>query len=555
VALKHSLQSLALTLWSILALCGFSAAAGAVDGSEEVRHRFEAMTAGFQVTAGQQPLLAGEALREFYEKRNFELAWFQDNRLRPEALDLLRTIDRSAGEGLQPGDYHQEAIARRIEGLSLTSTVAAQIDLDLLLSDAFLLLGSHLLAGKVNPETLAPEWAADRHGVEMAPLLAQALETGSVEAMLDTLRPSQPGYQRLREERKRMSDLMAEGNWENIPTGPLIHPGNVDPRIPLIRTRLIALGDYARPELSGVPVKTAALADKHAYNIELLAAVSRFQARHDLEPDGIIGPGTIAELNTSPANRLRKIEINMERWRWMPEQLGSLHVLVNLAGAYLQVISENRPILKKTIVSGSTCRSTPVFSDEIGYLVFNPSWTVPPTLAAQAGLPEIHDPSSLKRLGFKLYRGWGDDRAELEPGSVGTEAAPYRLVQTPGPLNALGRIKVMFPNRFNFYLHGKASEGSFSKSEAPFSYDCVRVENPLALADVLLGQESGWSHKRFKNSAETVTESQALYLKEPIPIHVQYLTAWAGQDGILQLRRDVHGRDRPVAEALAKTPG
>lgn len=553
----HSLQALSVKLWSLCFLMVFSTALLAADSiSDKVRHRFEHMLAGYPMVAAERPLQTGPTLLEFYEARHFELAWFEGGQLRPEARDLLRTVDRSAGEGLQPTDYHQHTIARLIGGFTPTSPIETQVDLDLLLSDAFLLLGSHLLSGKVNPETLTPEWSARRPGQDMDALLVQALEAGSVEAMLDTLRPSQPGYHRLREERKRFADLAALGDWQPIPTGPLIRPGNSDSRLEAIRNRLVALGDHA-PIAVALDPETEADANRQTYDIELLAAVSRLQARHGLKADGVIGPDTISVLNISPEQRLQQIGTSMERWRWLPEQMGERHVLVNMAAPELQVIAEHKPIFKTGLAVGQACQQVPAFSDEIRYFVFNPSWTVPPALLVKGELAKFADRERLQTLGLSVYQHTESGRRKLDPGTVDWSTVPegglpFQIVQEPGPQNALGEVKIMFPNRRGVYLHDMPSAVPANTFNQPFDYGCMRVEKPLDLADLLLGKEQGWSRRFARDGGSGGSET--VYLHEPLPIHIQYLTAWADENGILQLRRDTLDRDPALMEALASHP-
>lgn len=556
----HVLKYLSVALAGILLVMGIcrGAVAGAVENpGSDIRYRLEAAQAGFPLIAAAEPLLARESLLSFYEDRHYERAWFAGDMLRPEARDLLRTIDRSAGEGLQPTDYHQHAIARLIGRLSPDTSNATRADLDLLLSDAFLLLGSHLLSGKVSPVTLRPEWAASRPGEDMAPLLDQALEAGAVEAMLDTLRPSQPGYQRMREERKRFADLNATSQWQEIPSGPLIRPGESDPRLSSIRERLVALGDHPGSTIPQAPLLPATTRSQ-TYDIALLAAVSRLQARHGLKADGIIGPETIGILNISPAERLRQIDVNMERWRWLPEQLGAQHVLVNLAGLQLNVVQEGKTTFKSALSVGPSCSEAPVFSDEISYFVFNPSWTVPPSVLASGNLKGAEEPGRLEALGFRVFRDWGAARHEVDPADVDWAnidkgGLPYQLVQAPGIYNPLGKVKIMFPNPFGVYLHDIPAAHPTTGVVPTFNQGCVRVEKALDMADLLLGKDQGWSRGYVRNAA--AGESQTLHMTEPMPIHVQYLTAWANESGILQVRRDLYQRDQRLASALASQPG
>lgn len=511
---------------------------------EGLRQRMEAIQSGYSAEAGGERLMASRALAEFYEARGYTLAW-ADPRSR---IALLTEIEALAQDGLVPTDYHllalRELMAQDWEDMS----PAARDDLDLLLSDSFLLLGSHLLEGKVNPETIDPEWFANRRQREMAPLLAEALSNSSITATLEVLRPSQEGYRQLKAARARIAGLVGEP-WADIPAGPALQRGMEDERLALIRRRLVVLGDLAPPSIEDEVVEPT------RFDAALDAAVKQFQSRHGLEDDGIVGRSTLAALNRTPEDRLQQIDLNLERWRWLPDSLGETHVLVNIAAFELKLIQQSQVRLTKRVIVGRPYRRTPVFSDEIRYLVFNPTWTVPRTLMLQDKLPEIiRDPNYIQRLGFSVYHGWGAERVQVDPTSVNWTSLssrnfPYQLVQAPGDQNALGQVKFMFPNKFDVYLHDTPSRELFRKAERSFSSGCIRVHEPLDLAMALLGSEKGWDRARIDTTVLS-KKTTTVTLNEPVPVHLEYWTAWAGDDGLLQFRNDVYTRDTRLYEAL-----
>jgi len=295
------------------------------------------------------------------------------------------------------------------------------------------------------------------------------------------------------------------------------------------------------------------------FSPDLEAAVKRFQARHGLDEDGIVGAATMRALNVSAAARVRQIRLNMERWRWLPQDLGARHLIVNIAGFALRLVDHEQEIMRMRVVAGQPYRQTPVFSDTISYLVLNPYWHVPHRIAVEDKLPLIkQNPDYLAQQHMTLLRGWGADAQVIDPATVDWSAVtadnfPYRLRQDPGPQNALGRVKFMFPNRHNVYLHDTPSRSLFTRAERSFSSGCIRLERPLALARYLLADQSAWTAARIQQVLDTNVE-RTVPLKQKVPVHLQYWTAWAERDGTVHFRRDVYERDASLARALSTPP-
>ena len=259
-------------------------------------------------------------------------------------------------------------------------------------------------------------------------------------------------------------------------------------------------------------------------------------------------------MNAPVEDRLRQIELNMERWRWLPQDLGRRHVIVNIAGFDVDVVDAGSVVMSMRAMVGRTYRRTPVFSGSMTYLVLAPFWHVPHSLAVRDQLPLIRrDRQHFSRLGIRVFQGWGADAAEIDPSSVDWSTVtardfPYRLRQDPGPLNALGRVKFMFPNKFNVYLHDTPSRELFDRPQRDFSSGCIRVERPIELAEFLLAG-TDWSRERIEASIERRRE-QTIPLSEPVAVHILYWTAWVETDGTLHFRRDIYERDERLANAL-----
>lgn len=530
---------LATTLLLPLWLTPAVAAEGA---NEHIISRIEALNFDFPVEVLGSPLMAKKALPAFYATNGYRLAW-QSMEHRQQ---LAEAVGRAAEDGLLPGDYHADLLASLASAPITGISPARRADIDLLFSDAFLVFGSHLLEGKVNPQTIHAEWTANRRQRNMESVLADALDSGDIRGTLDALRPAHPAYGQLMEVRRSLASTAPEP-WPPLDDKPTLRPGDRDPRVPDIRHRLATLGDLEPADSIDQ--------DPQFYGSSLETAIMAFQARHGLDADGVVGRDTFKALNLSPAARIRQIDATLERWRWLPESLGETYVLVNIAGFELTLVDQGAEVLRKRVIVGKPYRQTPVFSDQIEYLVFNPTWTVPRTIMLKDQLPQIlQDPDYLARLNIRVYRGWGADRVPVDPATIdwsalGRNNFPYQLVQEPGPQNALGQVKFMLPNQYDVYLHDTPGRGLFAKSERTFSSGCIRVEQPFDLAERLLASAPNWSRTRI-NEVVDGQVSQTVLLPEPVPVHLQYWTAWVDSEGRIQYRNDIYERDARLLKEL-----
>jgi len=284
---------------------------------------------------------------------------------------------------------------------------------------------------------------------------------------------------------------------------------------------------------------------------DLVEAVKYFQSRHGLEPDGVVAGATLAAMNTPVEARIAAMVLNLERRRWMEDELGPTYVFVNLADQHLKVVENEKTVHDTRLVVGKPYQRTPVFSELMTYVVFNPYWSVPPSIAVNEYLPKLRrDPGVLARENIRVLGAGG---SELDPFAVnwnGMTSFPYTLRQDPGQGNALGRVKFMFPNPHNVYLHDTPAKGLFARASRLFSHGCMRVQNPEALAEVLLKAE-GWDRARIAKAIAS-NEQVIVNLKRKVPVYVNYLTAWVNKDGSAQFRADVYGRDQRLAAALGR---
>ena len=523
--------------------------------AERIRTRIEAAGVVAEFRAGGEPIYESVVLPDFYERRLYRPAWSDERGPTALADDLVSALRRADLEGLRPEDYHVAGIAavlaavRTGAGNDPTRDPDRLAELDLLLTDAFLVYGAHLLAGRVNPETLRPEWLVNRRSADIADVLEVALTSRNVSGALETLVPPQSGYRRLREALARYREVAARGGWPAIPDRWTLRRGDRGPAVTALRERL-------RLEDGLVPAEHP---DGELFDEALEQALKTFQRRHGLVADGTVGAATRAELNVRLEHRVEQLELNLERWRWLPEDLGRRRIVVNIPAFELEVVEDEAVVLALRVVVGRLYHRTPVFSDTMRYIVLNPYWHVPRRIAAEDLLPEVRqDPSYLARHRLRVFPSSTADAREVDPATVDwsaiTPAAfPYQLRQDPGPLNALGRVKFMFLNKFNVYLHDTPARPLFEQTQRDFSHGCVRIQHPIELAVYLLRHDPRWNRDALMDALDDAVD-RTVPLPEPMPIHLLYWTAWADRDGTIQFRRDIHGRDAPLWKALRAPP-
>jgi murein L,D-transpeptidase YcbB/YkuD len=549
-------------LLAIMALWAAPAAVGSTALSDDTIARklqariAAAQTANYLVCV--EELVCGIAeLPRFYAQRNFRPAWTTaDDRAFALADEMVQQLEDARYDGLAPQHYHLDSIRSLLHtarqqvaaGRPLDADVHA--DLEFLLTDAFLMLGSHLQAGRVNPETLDSEWLIhlDRRG-DLAQVLDRAIESRRIGEALDGLRPPHPEYAVLRQALKFHRTRGATADGPRLPEKSAWEKGQRGEIADRLRERLQFSGDLPQ-NVEGVD------ADADA---ELFEGLRRFQDRHGLEADGRMGPRTLQALNVSGEERIRQVELNLERWRWLPHDLGSRHVRVNVPQFDLAVIEDGQELLRMRVVVGRHYRRTPVFSSYLDHLVFNPAWNIPARIAVEDILPKARrDPSYLRHANIRVYESWSPGAAEIEPDSVDWTAVAgqrfsYKFKKDPGPHNDLGRIKFMFPNKFAVYLHDTPSKRLFDRGMRGFSSGCIRIEKPIDLAEYVLRDSPGWSRDAVIAAIDSGANRTAR-LPHPIALHLIYMTAGVNSEGRLRFWPDIYQRDSTLDRALQKKP-
>ena len=522
--------------------------------AERIRTRIEAAGVVMELRAAGEPVYASLVLPSFYERRLYRPAWSDEHGPTRLADDLIGALRRADLEGLRSEDYHLASIESVLAAVRADAKRGPALapdrwaELDLLLTDAFLVYGAHLLAGRVNPETLRPEWVSNRRTADIAVVLEAALASGNIAGTLAGLDPPEVGFQRLRDALGRYRAVAAAGGWPVIPDGTL-RLGDRNGSVAALRERLRLEDDLAPGEAQ----------DAELFDEPVAEAVKKFQRRHGLTDDGVVSAATRAELNVPVERRVEQLELNLERWRWLPKDLGRRHIIVNIAAFELEVMDGDSLVMSMRVVVGRPYDRTPVLSDTMRYLVLNPYWHVPSNIATTELLPKLkRDPSYLARYKLRVFPSSRLDAQEVDPTTVdwSTMSAahfPFLLRQDPGPRNALGRIKFMFLNKYHVYLHDTPARPLFEETQRDFSHGCIRIQHPIELAAYLLRNDSRWNRDAILAALDDA-EDRTVSLPEPMPIHLLYWTAWADVDGTIQFRRDIHERDAPLFTALRTPP-
>jgi murein L,D-transpeptidase YcbB/YkuD len=463
----------------------------------------------------------------------------------PEGADaVLEAIDGMAADGLRPRDYHRDALHQALSTWKATPApdVAAQIQV--LATDAVATMLDDVRYGRARPDDLHPTWNDDPR--QLAPsldlLLARVSASDDIERAIAGFKPNHFIYGGLKATLARLRAIEEAGGWGLVASGPALEAGSRDARVRMLRRRLAASSH----------LESAAATDPDLFDAGLAQALARFQREHRLSPDGTLGRATLAALNVPVATRIAQVRANLERARWVVHGLRDDFVLVNLPAYKVYVIRDGQNVWETRAQVGRDDRRTPTFRGDLRHIVFNPDWTVPPTILDKdvlSGMRAGRDMLARKQLEVFDRRGQRVDPAAIDWKSATPASFPYTLRQAPGPDNALGRVKFLFPNEHAIFLHDTPSRNLFALDQRAFSSGCIRVDRPLELAAVLLEGEPGWSAERVAREVDS-KRSRTVTLEQPVPVLIVYWTVSVGRDGAVRYAPDVYGFDAKVLGAL-----
>jgi len=491
-------------------------------------------------------------LEKFYEPTGFAPAWVQGSQPVPQALSLIEIFRDAGKKGLDPQDYDISRWEERIRALQGASSSPAVARFDVALTVCTMRYISDLRIGRINPQHFKFGLGVEQKKYDLAQFLRDRILTSSnVQAVLGEVEPPFGGYRRTEEALARYIELARSDDGEKLAdvTKP-IDPGQSYAGVPRLVRFLRLVGD--------LPADATLSGDTQTYSGALVDAVKRFQGRHGLGADGRLGAATIKQLNLPLSDRVLQLQLTLERWRWLPAEFSAPPIIVNIPDFRLRAVDENnRVAMDMRVVVGKAMRTqTPVFTREMSYVVLRPYWNVPPSILRGEIVPAIQrDRSYIARKNYEVttHDGKVVTSAEITDEVLAQlRAGKLAVRQKPGPANALGLIKLIFPNEYNVYLHSTPSQDLFSRSRRDFSHGCIRVEKPAELAAWVLRNNPGWTLERVQQGMQSGKDDVTVNLAKRVPVFIVYGTALAYENGEVHFSDDIYGHDASLAAALKK---
>ncbi len=497
----------------------------------------------------------GQHVQALYQSVNYAPVWIRDGQATPQALAVITAFQSSRQKGLNPEDYDASRWPQRLAVLKNSpgdANTVAHFDAALTVSVMRYISGLHI--GRVNPKHFKLGFDVDQKRYDLPQFLAQKLLVASnVPDVLNGVEPSYYGYQRTE---LALQTYLALADKDHSPPLPDVQktlaPGDAYPGAEALAQRLQLLGDLPQGPVTD--------AKPGVYEGALVDGVKHFQTRHGLGADGRLGKDTLVQLNTPLSVRVQQLDDAMERWRWLPADFSPLPVAVNIPEFVLRVFSpDHRIAMRMNVVVGKAVRNeTPVFADEMKYIVFRPYWNVPLSITRGEIIPALQkDGGYLAKKNFEVTDQSGkivtsgavsaDVLAQLRSGKL-------LVRQRPGPSNSLGLIKFIFPNEHNVYLHSTPAQSLFSQSRRDFSHGCIRLEKPADLAAWLLQDQPKWTLDAVNAAMQSGPDNQQVNLTRPVPVVIIYLTALVEENGEVYFFNDIYGHDQRLNAVLAKGP-
>ncbi len=490
--------------------------------------------------------------KKFYRERQYRLGWFKDNRLVPQATQLLQTIAKASDEGLDPKKYQVKDLSKLFSQLKIAPDPARrdalEREIDVVLSGTYFNWASDFYRGVANPhDAKNTAWQVKPNKIKLHKALLTLLGERKSKYGYYEFAPLHPEYNNLKMALAAYRAREAAGGWSVLPMALALRPGQSSPAVPALRQRLLAASADSAARASVL------------YDGALVSAVKAFQADAGLRPDGVVSGATVRELNVPIDQRIEQILLNMERWRWLPKKFEPDYLMVNIPEYRLRVVENGQEALAMRVIVGKTLTATPIFSDQMEYVVLAPYWNVPFSIIENELKDKLTaDPHYLDRLDMEVVKGSGRKATIVDPATVDwanvtQENFKFTLRRRPGPQNDLGNAKFIFPNSNDIYLHDTPHGELFSQVSRNFSHGCVRVEEPIKLATYLLRDKPGWDQQTILDSIATHREKY-ITLPKKLPVYLVYLTAWADADGHAHFRDDIYGHDKELARELFIKP-
>ncbi|MFV5698591.1 L,D-transpeptidase family protein [Flavobacterium sp. ZT3R17] len=471
-----------------------------------------------------------KTLFDFYKSTEYETVWQSDEKRKIILEELLKSDE----EGLNPEDYKVKKLLE-FEKKSATLDTIDLAKYDVLLTSSLEKYISNLTNGILNPRKLYKNWDLKENYIDLNETVTHLLKSDSLASKIEQLKPGHIVYKRLKKALKLIQSF-PKYNFKNLKITGRISPNDTNPSIIDIKKRLIYWKDL-KPKDTLTPV----------YEEETVMALKRFQNRHGLAPDEIIRETTIALLNFSKEQRIHQIIVNLERWKWYPKEMGKEYVIINIPDYRLTLVKDKDTLRTHRVIVGRAKRKTPILSSKLTQVVFNPTWTVPPTILREDVIPAIlKSKSYLTTSNIKIYD--SDGRIVSPYEWQLSQAKSYRYVQTPGTFNSLGMVKIIFPNRFSVYLHDTNHRDYFDKIDRSLSSGCVRVDNPLELTEYLLNDPVNWNFEKITTTLQS-EKTKFVKIKKDVSFHLLYWTAWSENDKLI-FRDDIYNLDVDLYKKL-----
>jgi len=497
--------------------------------------------------------------RKFYDAGGYAPVWTSGGQPTTQASALIAQFKQAAAKGLVPQDYDVSNWDGRLQKLGASAAPADIASFDVVLTFCALRFISDLHIGRVNPQNLDFGLDVGPHSYDLpAVLRSQVIGAADLNAVIQSFEPPYAGYQRTETALADYEKLAAQGDGTPLPIpAKSVRPGNQYAGMPQLIWRLRELGDLPpAPDAAGG--STASPAAPQLYDAAAVAGVEHFQSRHGLEPDGVLGKGTIGELNQPLSRRVEQLELGLERYRWIPPQFPQPPIVVNIPEFQLRTLRRQPAsfLTMRVVVGKAYHHKTPVFAQNMRYVIFRPYWEVPPSIQQAELVPKIrHDPGYLAENNYEVVDNGGGVVTDGEVSSdviQGLRLGAYRIRQKPGPKNALGLIKFIFPNSYNVYLHSTPSPQLFAKARRDFSHGCIRVEDPVGLAVWVLRDIPGWTRdKVVATMNDPGKDNFQVILPKPIPVLILYSTGVVEPDNEVHFFDDIYGYDAELEDALA----